>query len=682
MKREQDDIRTNKTADWMNKINNPITQPQHSEVQNVQQNNTEHGVDGDEFESSPINLSPNPPAYGPAILMPKGQGLMGPANWEESELHNCSIKLNRGLKAGLHKKTRYPQPVDVVLSFAGSEATHANEDYDVEDGVPRGMLARQTATAIRIQNAVGPVKNTLGTPKDQRPLGVAIVSTLSDDDHSKQTSKDNLTNSETGKAIKSARKKRKSRNGALRPVILDDLSRPLMFTVGEGVSLATMRTGKIGGGKSLTAYIQQSPRDAIDRQAQSWRVIQSILESSGNPLIVPPVISIGGTSFDAYMTWDEDPRAFVPKGAFQYITTTPQDRLPKDVAAAASRKKLESVAGLTCIDMGDVINNIPVVMLDMNDEANQKFVENEALRLVLENYNGLQPTVMLDRSDVIVKLSEYSNSLGKASQWAELYREEKDERGQKKIESTRIQQRDLYLGHSIHLNRHRIEALGTGRAPSSTVENDLTYSVTRAFAQAYGRNAGEIMLSNLDVHRSKIKMAQVVIYLPEDMTIVSRKEQLRRLQDSVTEALQNKFATKWNLPIFVTTYAVPMDERDHPIVSVRLMTHAKDVFDLLVEDTPETFEKILTNVSLFEQKTTDGKQNGRPKNTVLENAIWNSEIKAMTSKKNRGISFFKRWGDILKIVKKAIYINRAQRNKTGWSNGVAEEESQRKKRNF
>jgi hypothetical protein len=158
MKREQDDIRTNKTADWMNKINNPITQPQHSEVQNVQQSNTEHGVDGEEFESSPINLSPNPPVYGPAILMPKGQGLMGPANWEETELHNCSIKLNRGLKAGLHKKTRYPQPVDVILSFAGSEATHANEDYDVEDGVPRGMLARQTATAIRIQNAVGPVR--------------------------------------------------------------------------------------------------------------------------------------------------------------------------------------------------------------------------------------------------------------------------------------------------------------------------------------------------------------------------------------------------------------------------------------------------------------------------------------------------------------------------------------------
>ena len=299
------------------------------------------------------------------------------------------------------------------------------------------MLARQTAAAIRIQNAVGPVKNTLGIPKDQRPLGVAVISTLSDDDHSKQTSTKNLTSQGTGKAIKGARKMRKSRNGPLRPVIVDELSRPLMFTVGEGVSLTTMRTGKIGGGKSLTAYIQQSPRDAIDRQTQSWRVIHSLLESSGNPLIVPPVISIGGTSFDAFMTWDEDPRAFVPKGAFQYITTTPQDRLPKDVAAAASRKKLESVAGLTCIDMGDVINNIPVVMLDMNDEANQKFVENEALRLVLENYKGLQPAVMLDRSDVIVKLSEYSNSLGKNSQWAELYREEKVERGQKKVESAR-----------------------------------------------------------------------------------------------------------------------------------------------------------------------------------------------------------------------------------------------------
>ena len=54
----------------------------------------------------------------------------------------------------------------------------------------------------------------------------------------------------------------------------------------------------------------------------------------------------------------------------------------------------------------------------------------------------------------------------------------------------------------------------------------------------------------------------------------------------------------------------------------------------------------------------------------------------MTSKKNRGISFFKRWGDKLKIVKKAIYINRAQRNKTGWSNGVTEDETPNKKRNF
>ena len=126
--------------------------------------------------------------------------------------------------------------------------------------------------------------------------------------------------------------------------------------------------------------------------------------------------------------------------------------------------------------MGDVINNIPVVMLDMNDEANQKFVE--ALRLVLENYKGLQPAVMLDRSDVIVKLSEYSNSLGKNSQWAELYREEKVENLDRRGWIGADQERDLYLGHSIHLNRHRIEALGTGRAPASTVENDLTYSVT------------------------------------------------------------------------------------------------------------------------------------------------------------------------------------------------------------
>ena len=94
MNREQDDIRTNKTNNWMN-VDFTATTPQHSEVQNVQQINTTNDVDTDEFESSPVKVRPEPPIYGPAILMPKGPGLKGSADWEETELSNCSIKLTR-----------------------------------------------------------------------------------------------------------------------------------------------------------------------------------------------------------------------------------------------------------------------------------------------------------------------------------------------------------------------------------------------------------------------------------------------------------------------------------------------------------------------------------------------------------------------------------------------------------
>ena len=72
--------------------------------------------------------------------------------------------------------------------------------------------------------------------------------------------------------------------------------------------------------------------------------------------------------------------------------------LPDDIAAAASRKKIQSIAGLTCVDLGDMINDVPVVMLDYNDGANKQFVSLEAMRLALENYRNMQPELMVDRS--------------------------------------------------------------------------------------------------------------------------------------------------------------------------------------------------------------------------------------------------------------------------------------------
>ena len=61
----------------------------------------------------------------------------------------------------------------------------------------------------------------------------------------------------------------------------------------------------------------------------------------------------------------------------------------------------------------------------------------------------------------------------------------------------------------------------------------------RCFAQVYGRGAGEILLSDNPLHRQKIKMAQIVIYIPEDLETGKRKESLRRLQNSMTQGLAN-----------------------------------------------------------------------------------------------------------------------------------------------
>ena len=623
----------------------------------------EDNIDSDSDGFSPINLHPNSPEMGPSILMPTRGVSAGPAIWEDVKNTGSSMKINRGVKAGLAKKSRYLQPIDIVIPYAGSEATLASEEYGVEDSVATGMLARQTTTAVRIQKAVGTVPNTFKEPENVRPCGVAFVSTLSDDDHQKQTSDGTLSKSPTKSAMKTASNNRASKAGALRPVLTDEIGKTMMFTVGEGISLATMRTGKVGGGKSLTAYTMNSPRDSIDRQAANWKNIHTILESSSQPLVLPPTISIGGTSFDAHLAWNEDSRNFVPPGAFQFVTTQPQDKLEHDIAAAASRKKLESVAALTCIDSGDIINDIPVVMLDIGDEANSKYVESEHLRLAMESYSGLQPALTLDRSDVVVKLKEYSQAIGKGCKESQLFIT--DESHEKGGERQPIQHRDIYLAHAVHMNRTKITRIATGEDSPTIIENDLKYLVTRAFSQAYGRNVADIMLSDIEIHRRKIKMAQVTIYLPDDLHIGKRKEQVRRMQNAVSQSLSNVLGFKHKLPQFITTYRIPMSDREQPIVALRLMTHAKDVIDLLIGDTPEFYERILTGISLQEAK-----ENKRGRTKMLENKIWHNEVAALESPRHRGVPFFKKWAAILKVlIQRAYQKGWHPERKDAWGNG-------------
>ena len=207
--------------------------------------------------TQPVTTRPEPPTNFPGILMPKTGIASGPAVWEEIKDSNEISKINRSMKAGLVKKSRYLQSVDVTIPFAGSEATSANEEYCVEDEQPTGMLARQIATATRIQNCVGTVHLSDGT---KRPIGIAVVSTLSDDDHTKQVSLMALQNNQLKDAVKAATKNRTSASGPLRPALTDGTGRISLLTAGEGITLSTMRTGKVGGGKSVTAYALTSAR--------------------------------------------------------------------------------------------------------------------------------------------------------------------------------------------------------------------------------------------------------------------------------------------------------------------------------------------------------------------------------------------------------------------------------------
>ena len=50
------------------------------------------------------------------------------------ELQELPTKMRAALKAGRVKRNRYVQPIDVIVSYAGSEATMASEPYDVIDG--------------------------------------------------------------------------------------------------------------------------------------------------------------------------------------------------------------------------------------------------------------------------------------------------------------------------------------------------------------------------------------------------------------------------------------------------------------------------------------------------------------------------------------------------------------------
>ena len=602
---------------------------------------------GDEEANQTVQLKPKLPHYGPAILMPSKANGRGKPGWQTIDNSNINTKLRKGLEAGLKRRTRYTQPIDVVLTYAGSEATKATETYSIEDDLARGMLARQCSFAIELQSTVNKVFNTLEKPSEFRPLGVATVSILSGDDHRDHLSMEKLSRKDVETSLKLAMKSRTSKRGPLRPNYVDRQGKVQILTAGEGISLFPISTGKIGGGKSVTAYSKTSPRNAIDRQADMWKIISSTLGDSAKPLVIPPILSIGGTSHDAYLSWFEDQLGYAPPGAFQYITTTPQDRLANANAAAASRKKIESLAAMSCIDSGSTINNTPIMMLDMNDDAVSQFVNLEIKRYVMENYCDLQP-VSMDRSDIPVKLEEFSRALGKHSETAKFCIKAEDEFSKDSL--IKIQFRDLYLGHAMAINKKRVQHLASGELKGEQLAPEMEKLVARAFAQAYGRQRGEIMLRDEILHRNKIKMAQIVAYIPDDLDSLNQRSNVIALENALERALSRTLGKEHYLPIMVTTYRVPMADNKSPIIGIRMMTHVKDVFDLICEDTPELFEKVISGISINEMK-----KHGKHKGRYLENANFRNEVEALRDKNLRDIPFFGKWADVIETVLARMY---------------------------
>ena len=80
------------------------------------------------------------------------------------------------------------------------------------------------------------------------------------------------------------------------------------------------------------------------------------------------------------------------------------------------------------------------------------------------------------------------------------------------------------------------------------------------------------------------------------------------------------------------------------------MVHAKDIFDLLCEDTPELWGRILTGVSIEEMN-----ENRMGRTVVQENHKFRHEIKALRSEANREVPVLSKWADGLDRFMTEIY---------------------------
>ena len=293
--------------------------------------------------------------------------------------------------------------------------------------------------------------------------------------------------------------------------------------MGEGISLFPVSTAKDGGGKSVTAYARTSPRRAINRQHELFDMINTNLQDSANPIVIPPVISIGGTSVDAYLAFAEDQSAFIPRGAYQYVTTTPQDQLSVANAVDATRRAANRGADdLHQPRQGR--RRHPGRSHRHGRRCCPGFRRLRSHALGHGKVLYLQTASGMDRSDVLVRMDEHAATIGRDTAAAKLRPSAK--------ETEKFQYRDVFLSHALSMNRNQVIQLASGHSRGEDLGRHMQKLTSRAFAQAYGREHGEINLRDEELHRAKFKMAHIVAYIPEDMPLLESQEAVLQFEDA------------------------------------------------------------------------------------------------------------------------------------------------------
>ena len=318
---------------------------------------------------------------------------------------------------------------------------------------------------------------------------------------------------------------------------------------------------------------------------------------------------------------------------------------------------------MTCTNHGKAAADIPVVLIDMDEGAVKDFVDYEVMRLAMEKSCNLQTASGMDRSDVLVRMDEHAATIGRDTAAAKLRPSAN--------ETEKFQHRDVFLSHALSMNRNEVIQLASGRSRGEDLGARMQKLTSRAFAQAYGREHGEINLRDEELHRAKFKMAHIVAYVPEDMPLLQSQEAVLQFEDALSKGLMAGIGDhRTRFPVLVTTYRVPMGKKAYPTIGVRFMVHAKDIFDLLCEDTPELWGRILTGVSIEEMN-----ENRMGRTVVQENHKFRHEIKALRSEANREVPVLSKWADGLDRFMTEIYGDWARKNPELWNNALGKRRS-------